>query len=140
MSIEWCKLFHDFADDVKFLRVAEMTGSTVELAQACFARAMCRASSNPDRGSLAGVDFEEFAWWFSKPVELRGVREGQPHDQGRPPRQLGQAPGCGRRQARRGGVTGCSAHAPLAAKEEARSAAARDAFCVHRWCSVPGDE
>jgi len=69
-EITWFKLFHDFADDAKFLRAAEIAGTTVELAQACFARAMCRASSNPDRGSLAGVDFEEFAWWFSKPVEL----------------------------------------------------------------------
>src|SRR6516164_5003224 len=69
-DITWCKLFHDFADDVKFLRAAEIAGTTVELAQACFARAMCRASSNQDRGSLASVDFEEFAWWFTKPVEL----------------------------------------------------------------------
>jgi 5-methylcytosine-specific restriction protein A len=66
----WCKLFHDFADDVKFLRAAEIAGTTVELAQACFARAMCRASSDPNRGSLASVDFEEFAWWYKKPVEV----------------------------------------------------------------------
>ena len=69
-EITWFKLFHDFADDAKFLRAAEIAGTTVELAQACFARAMCRASSNADRGSLASVDFEEFAWWYKKPVEL----------------------------------------------------------------------
>jgi hypothetical protein len=69
-DVTWCKLFHDFADDVKFLRAAEIADATVELAQACFARAICRASSNPDRGSLESVDFEEFAWWYRKPVEL----------------------------------------------------------------------
>jgi hypothetical protein len=70
INIDWSKLSHDFADDAKFQRVADITGASVELAQACFARALCRASANPDRGSLAGVDFEEFAWWFKKPVEL----------------------------------------------------------------------
>lgn len=69
-EITWCKLFHDFADDAKFLRVADITGTTVELAQACFARALCRASSNPDRGSTKNIDLEEFAWWFKKPVEV----------------------------------------------------------------------
>lgn len=69
-EITWCKLFHDFADDAKFLRVADITGATVELVQACFARALCRASSNPDRGSTKNIDLEEFAWWFKKPVEV----------------------------------------------------------------------
>jgi hypothetical protein len=70
MTMEWCKLFNDFADDAKFLRVADITGATVELAQACFIRAMCRANVAAERGSTANIDLEEFAWWFKKPVEL----------------------------------------------------------------------
>jgi hypothetical protein len=46
-TITWCKLHHDFADDTKFLRVADLTGATVELVQACFARAICRGSAGP---------------------------------------------------------------------------------------------
>jgi hypothetical protein len=70
MDITWAKLAHDFADDASFLRVADITGASVALVQACFARALCRASSNPDRGSLDRIDFDEFAWWFREPVEL----------------------------------------------------------------------
>jgi hypothetical protein len=69
-EITWCKLHHDFADDAKFLRVSEITGAKVELVQACFARALCRASSDANRGSTAGIDLDEFAWWFKQPLGL----------------------------------------------------------------------
>jgi hypothetical protein len=60
-----------FFDDAKFQRVADITGATVELVQACFARAMIVASKNRrNRGSIEDIDLGEFAWWFRKPLDL----------------------------------------------------------------------
>jgi hypothetical protein len=66
----WCKLSHDFGDDWKWQKVAQLTGASVGVVMAIFAKLLIYASKAPVRGSVAGADVADMAMFLCEPAEL----------------------------------------------------------------------
>jgi hypothetical protein len=50
--------------------LARSLAQRLNVCRHCFARPLCHASSDANRGSTASIDLDEFAWWFKQTLEL----------------------------------------------------------------------